>query len=315
MGADIRVVDAGGTHERVTIELMRRLRLFERVGLSVERTLVTNGGEAVDLLLGGKADAALQVGFGPALAAIADGAPLRVVAGANLLTVHAIYARDPAIRSLADLAGRRVGVGALGALTHQLAVAALRKQGLDPGAVEFVTIGNSAAIFRHLLEDRIDAGFGESEVFHDQARYGVHALADAVLWRELPDFPNQASFATLAALGERREALVRVLAAHALLYRALHHGPAEDYLAAWAAALPEFPAAEGAVQLAFYRENRPFAEDLRLPEPSVAMLQRLNLAMGRQQAVLPFAALADMSLAAEACALADHIEQTCENRT
>ena len=75
----------------------------------------------------------MQVGFGPALVAIESGAPLRIIAGSNLLTVHAVYSKKPEIRRLQDLQRRTVGVGKLGALTHQLIYAALRKHGVDAG--------------------------------------------------------------------------------------------------------------------------------------------------------------------------------------
>lgn len=306
---DIHIVDAGGTHERVTVELLRRQRYLEAMGIRARRTFVTNGAEAVRLLLAGEGDVAMQVGFGPALRAIAEGAPLRVVAGANLLTVHTVYSRQPDIRRLADLVGRSMGIGASGALTHQLIHAALVKAGIDPVTVRFVSIGNSAAIFRALLAGEVDAGFGETEVFEHQAHYGVHALEGGVLWEELPDFPNQASFATLAAIRDKRDALVRTLAAHALLYRCLQD-PASwaDYAAAWAAALPESSLDEGRIQWQFYQRHRPFADDLLLPEASLGYLQALNVAMGLQREALPVGAVADMSLAGDALRLATAAE-------
>jgi ABC-type nitrate/sulfonate/bicarbonate transport system substrate-binding protein len=302
--ADIHIVDAGGAHEQVTVELMRSQRCFERAGVRAQRTFVTNGAEAVALLQGGRADAAIQVGFGPALAAMAAGAQLKIIAGANLLTVHAIYSQNPDIRRIEDLAGRRMGVGALGALTHQLAYAALRKRGVDPSRVHFVTIGNSANIFRALLAGDIDAGFGETDVFEHQSQYGVHALDGGVLWQELPDFPNQASFATDDAIAQKRDALVRTLAAHALLYRSLQDPEGWDrFAAAWRVGLPHSGLEEGRAQWTFYQRHRPFAGDLRLPEARVYYLQELNVTMGLQRDVLPFDSIADMSLARDALRL------------
>src|SRR5260221_3133247 len=97
--SEVRIVDAGGPHELVTIELFDRLGYLEQMGIKALKTYVKNGAEATEILLAGRADVAIQVGFGPALAAIANGAPLRIVAGSNLLTVHAIYSKDPNIRS------------------------------------------------------------------------------------------------------------------------------------------------------------------------------------------------------------------------
>jgi ABC-type nitrate/sulfonate/bicarbonate transport system substrate-binding protein len=304
----VHIVDAGGPHEKVTVELMRRQRFFERMGVEATKTYVTNGTEAAELLRLGRADVAMQVGFGPALVAIENGAPLRVVAGSNLLTVHAIYARQPNIRRLQDLPGRTVGVGKLGALTHQLIYAALLKHGVDPATVFFVPIGNSATIFRALLAGEVDAGFGETDVFESQERYGVHALENGVLWRELPEFPNQASFATVKAIEEKRPALVRTLAAHALLYRFLHSPDAhQEYAESWATALPGSPHHDRDAQWSFYQTYRPFAERLQLSEAQLAYMQRLNVTMKLQRGILPFDAVTDLSLARDALRLIDGV--------
>jgi ABC-type nitrate/sulfonate/bicarbonate transport system substrate-binding protein len=302
----VQIVDAGGPHEKVTVELMRSQGYCERLGIRIDRTYVTNGAEAAALLRSGHGDVAMQVGFGPTLAAIDEGAPLRVIAGSNLLTVHAVYSKQPAIRRLQDLGGRTVGVGRLGALTHQLIYAALCKHGVDPATVRFVPIGNSATIFRALLAGEVDAGFGETDVFENQAHYGVHALDDGVLWQELPEFPNQASFATAAALRGKRDVLVRTLAAHALLYRFLHSPDSwTAYAAAWARALPGSDPAESRAQWSFYQRHHPFAADLLLPPVQVAYLQDLNVTMRLQRRVLPFDDIADMSLAHDAVRLLD----------
>ena len=304
MLSEIHIIDAGGPHELVTVELLRRQGILEQMGVRATRTFVTNGAEATELLLAGRGDVAMQVGFGPALRAIEGGAPLRVIAGSNLLTVHAVYSKKPDIRRLQDLVHRTVGVGALGALTHQLIYAALLKGGIDPAAVRFVPIGSSATIFKALLAGEVDAGFGETDVFENQAHYGVHALEDAVLWRTLPEFPNQASFATQAAIQGKRDALVRVLAAHALLYRCLHSPDSWGaYAAAYAAALPGSDPEEGRTQWQFYQRTHPYAEDLLLPQAQLNYLQELNMTMKLQRRVLPFDAVADMSLARDAMRL------------
>ena len=305
----LQIIDAGGPHEKVTTELMRRQGFFERLAVEVERTFVANGTEAVELLAAGRGDAAVQVGFGPALVAIEQGAALRVVAGANLLTVHAVYSRLPEIRQLQDLRGRTVGVGRLGALTHQLIYAALLKQRIDPRDITFVPIGNSATIFRALLAGDVDAGFGETDVFEHQAHYGVHALEDGVLWQELPDFPNQASFATMTAISGKREGLARTLAAHALLYRFLQREDSwDEYAAAWCAALPESTVEEGRAQWSFYQRFHPFAGNLQLPESSVGYLQEINMAMGLQRRMLSFSDVADMSVSRDALELIDAVQ-------
>ncbi len=304
--SDIRIVDAGGPHELVTIELMRRQGFMERMGVTADKLYVTNGADAVEVLRAGKADVAMQVGFGPALVAIEQGEPLRVIAASNLLTVHALYSKDPAIRRLKDLQGRTVGIGRSGALVHQLIYAALRKQGIDPATVNLVTIGNSATIFKALQAGKVEAGFGETDVYEHQAHYGVHALEDGVLWESLPEFPNQSSFATQAAINDKRDVLVRTLAAHLLLYRFLQHPDSwDEYAAAWTVALPESTLEEAKVQWNFYQRYHPFAENLLLPQAQLNYLQELNVSMGLQTRVLSFDQVTDLSLAHEAVQLID----------
>jgi ABC-type nitrate/sulfonate/bicarbonate transport system substrate-binding protein len=301
---EVHIIDASGPHEKVNAEIMEREGYLARFGLQVRKTYVRYGSEATQLLLAGRGDVAMQVGFGAALSAIVAGAPLRMIAASNLLTVHAVYSQRPEIRRLRDLQHRTVGVGALGALTHQLIYAALRKHGVDPATVRFVSIGNSATIFRALQAGDVDAGFGETDVFDNQAHYGVHALEDGVLWRELPEFPNQASFASIAALRDKRDLLVRTLAAHALLYRYLHSPDSwAGYAAAWADALQGSDPAEGRSQWLFYQQYHPYAENLSLSETQLAYMQDLNVRMQLQRSVLPFAAVADMSLARDALRL------------
>jgi len=304
---DIRLVDAGGPHELVNLELMKSQGFLDRFGINPHKTYVSNGAAAARLVLSGECDAAMQVGFGPALSAIVRGEPLRVLAGSNLLTVHAVYSQQPDIRSLKDLPGRTVGVGPLGALTHQLIYAALLKHDVDPAGVRFVPMGSSSAIFKAMLAGEVEAGFGETDVFDNQAHYRVHALEGGVLWKELPEFPNQASFASETALREKRDVLVRTLAAHVLLYRCLHSPDSwPAYSAAWTSALGEHADIEEARgQWRFYQDYHPYAEQLQLSESQVRYMQDLNLKMGLQDEILPYGRITDMSLAREALRMVD----------
>ena len=152
----------------------------------------------------------------------------------------------------------------------------------------------------------MEAGFGETEVFEHQAEYGVHALEGGVLWEELPEFPNQASFATAAAVAGKRDGLVRSLAAYLLLYRFLQHPDSWDvYASSWSATRPDSNLDEARVQWSFYQRHRPFAKDLDLPEAQLQYLQQLNVAMGLQQRVVPYDVVTDMSLARDAVRLLD----------
>ena len=240
-------------------------------------------------LTSGKADVCMGSGVSNVIAAIAGGAPLRLLAGANLRVVQAIFSKRPEIRTLKDLEGRRVGSGPKGQLVHQIIFAAMLKQGADPNKVDFVNLGNSGTIFKAVAKGEIDAGTGEANVYDSQAKYGVHVLEHGALWEELPDYINQASYASLDAIKTKREILIRTLAAHAKAYRFVQTPQSHDAYAAARIAATAGPVdpAETETQWSFYQRLKPFAVNLVLNEGQVRYIQQLNVTMGLQKAVMP----------------------------
>src|SRR6185312_3627743 len=122
-------------------------------------------------------------------------------------------------RTLKDLEGRTVGTGAVGALLYSIMIAILRKSGIDADKVKFVNIGSSADVFRAVAAKVVDAGPAELDFEGEAAKFDVHALTDGEFWSNLPEYSNQASYSAETAIRERREILVRTLAAYAKLYR------------------------------------------------------------------------------------------------
>ncbi len=150
--------------------------------------------------------------------AIEKGARLKIVAGCIFKGATAVYAKDPAIKSVKDLEGKTCGVGALGSLLHLLMVGLMRKKGTDPGKVNFVNVGSSTDVFRAIVAGTVAAGPAQYDVYDEQAKYGVHSLVDGDFWRELPEFTYQAAYASDETIARKRETLVRVLAGYARLF-------------------------------------------------------------------------------------------------
>jgi ABC-type nitrate/sulfonate/bicarbonate transport system substrate-binding protein len=297
----LRILNANGPAEMGLLELIRRMKLMEEFGLDVEYLHAADGAKGLQMILDGKADVALQIGFGPSLAAMERGEKLKVIAGANLRAVHCVFTSDKNVTRVADLAGHTIGIGSNGALTHQLMTAILRKCGVDPKSVTFVNIGNSAAVFRAVVDRKVDAGLGEVDNVHQQEEFGIHALPDGDLWDQLPDFTNQASYAPQHVIDTKRDLLVSALAASAKLYRFIcSPGSWETFSAAKAAALPDQDPGEAKAQWDFYQKRKPYAVDLVIDEARLRYMQDINIAMGVQSRVLPFGQIADMSLARDA---------------
>jgi ABC-type nitrate/sulfonate/bicarbonate transport system substrate-binding protein len=300
----LRIINGNGPAEQSLQELTRQMGFMEEFGIEPEYIGSPDGRKGLAMLLAGDGDVCLQLGFGPALAAIEQGTQLKILAGANLRTVHALFSSSPRIRRVKDLEGARVGIGSPGALTHQLITAVLLKVGADPKKVDFVSVGNSHDVFKAVTTREVDAGLGEVDNLHQQAEFGIHALEDGDLWDQLPEFTNQASYATQKSIEAKRELIVGALAASAKLYRFIcgpDSWPALD--AARRAALPHLDPKEGVAQWDFYQKRKPYCVDLVIGEERLDYMQKLNVAMGLQTKVLPFSQTADMSLARDAIKL------------
>ena len=218
--------------------------------------------------------------------------------------LHLLYSWRPEIKTLKDLEGRTVGTGSPGALLHSITVELLRKNNVDPGKVKFVNVGSSADVFRAIVAKVVDAGPAELDYEEQEAKYNVHGLADGKFWDGLPEYTNQASYASERSIRERRDVIVRTLAAYARLYRFISSPQSRDaYLAARATALSKDEPAEALAQWNFFQKHQSFAVDLVLSEERIRYMQELNISLGVQKRLVPYEQITDMSLARDALKL------------
>lgn len=139
----------------------RRYGLFERDGLDVEHN-VSSGGASVALQLVSSGDQ--QIGSGGMSAALqraAAGEDMGLIFFYNQVrknnTVVAVLPDSP-LQSLADLAGKSIGVTALGSGPELVLRYALREHGIDPDTeVEFVTIGIAGQALQSIQAGEVDA--------------------------------------------------------------------------------------------------------------------------------------------------------------
>jgi len=304
----VTIVNTAGTFAATVQQLMKDKRYLEELGLRPTFLSVGDGSKIIGALLSGEADICIASGFSQVLPAIERGGRLKVLAGSEVLLLHLIYSCRPDIRTLNDLEGRTVGTGSPGALLHSIMVALLRKSNVDPGKVKFVNVGSSADVFRAIVARVVDAGPSELDYEEQEAKYNVHGLADGKFWDRLPEYTNQASYASERSIRERRDVIVRTLAAYARLYRFISSPQSRDaYLAARAAALGKDEPAEALAQWSFFPKHKSFAVDLVLSEERVRYMQKLNISLGVQKALLPYERITDMPLARDALTL---IEKT-----
>jgi ABC-type nitrate/sulfonate/bicarbonate transport system substrate-binding protein len=306
-GLPVTVLSSQGNQVLTIQALMQTKGYFREFGLDAKTLAINSGVNIIGPLLNGQADICVFAGFSQLLAAIEKGADLKILGGGSIKGQQALFSRNPAVQSVKDVEGRTVGVGAIGAQLHQAATALFRKKGVDLEKVRFVDIGSSGDVFRAVAAGRVDVGNGQADVLSSLERLGVHMLKDGDYAAELPEYTWQASFTSSTAIRNKRETLVRTLAAYCQAFRFVQNpGSKEDFVNAQLEALdlrnsPE--ATEAAVsQWQYLQDRKIYAEDLLLSEERVRYMQELNVELGVQNKILPYEQLLDTSLAREAVA-------------
>jgi ABC-type nitrate/sulfonate/bicarbonate transport system substrate-binding protein len=258
----------------------------------------------------GAAKISIGSGFNQVTPAIEKGAKMRILAGALNLPSLCMYSANSAVQSLRDLEGKTVGVGALGSVLHVMTVLLMRRKGVNPDLVTFRNVGSNADVFKAVAAKTVHGGLSDVDVYDQQAKYGVHALPDGKLWEQIPDYTNQATYATDDAIRQDRDTLVRTLAAYGKAYRFVS---SPDSREAWVRARQKVTGAnndeQAVTQWNWIQSSQPWAKDLVLSDGRINLVQQVNLDFRNQSRMLPVADLADMSLAKDALKLLEREQE------
>lgn len=299
----VRIVSTSGAENNTLQQLLKDQGFLEQLGLAAEMVMVTSPPGTLEALISGKGDVCMISGFNGLLPAIEKGAQARVIGAAMRLPALAFYTKSPSIQRVDDLIGKRIGIGPQQGLLHAMVVGLMRRRGLDPSKVELVVVGSNAQVFQAVAEGKVDAGPADVANMAQAAKRDVRALADGLMWQQLPDYPYQLVYASEKAIAERREALIRTLAGYARLYRFLSGGASwSAYSRARMAATGETDPEIGRAAWQFVQDVKPYALDITVSPRQIEFIQELHVQIGSQQGVLPFERVADMSLAQEAVA-------------
>lgn len=293
-----------GTTELALLELARSQGFFAHFDLEPEVLLVSDGSKCLAALVSGASDMCIWSGFNQVPPAVARGARLKVLAGGLMLSSLCMFSGRPNVRSIADLAGKVIGIGAPGSVIYQMTILLLRKKGVDLSRVEFRDVGSTADILKATIAGTVDAGLAGVDVLGQQDKLGIHVLSDGLLWKEIPEYTNQASYAADAAISKNRKGLIHVLAACAAIYRFVSGPNSRDaFVSAWQKATGKSDVSEATTQWRWIQNNQPYDVNLLLSDSQIDYVQQMNVEFDVQKAVLPITRIADMSLAKEALKL------------
>jgi len=142
-------------------------------GLDAEMVLM-NGTLSAQGLVAGQVDFGMSAGA--LVAASLRGAPLKNVFVQIDKPLYSLFAQ-PEIHSIAGLAGKPVGITAVGDSTHLAAMAALSGAGVDPSQVTFITGLNGSQALAGLQAGAVAAAVTSPPVDVNSERLGYRNLA------------------------------------------------------------------------------------------------------------------------------------------
>ena len=300
--SSISIVNASATGSLAAGRIMQANGYFKRHGVTAKTTNVTTGSQVVAALASGSADLTVFSGLISIMPAIARGIQLKVLGGTEVVSTTALFSAEPGIRSIRDLKGQSIGVGAVGTELYDEAVAVLATVGLTASDVTFRNVGSSAASFEAAMAKQVGAGFGQVGDIGTAAEHGGHLVTEIA--QSLPLWIENGAVTSVSALNNKREAVVKALAAYVDFFRFMAtDGSKQQYVNAFVAAGGDAVAGEG--EWTFIRDRQAYSVSLDLPPMKMAFIQQQNVKNGAQKRVLSFSEYADTSVAEDAVKLAE----------
>jgi len=297
--AAIKIINTSATGAIAINNLLSNGGYFKKAGVNATVTNVSAGNQVLAAVASGSADITVLSGLISVFPAIDQGMTLKVLGGTEVVSTSAIFTGNPAVKSVSDLGGRTIGVGAVGSELYDVFSALLAKYHISQNSVTFRNVGSSADSFKAVLAKQIDVGYGQ---IGDQATAGKHGVRMiATVNKELPLWINQGAVASASAISGKRDSLVKVLAAYASLFQYLATADSKaDYVKAYTAAGGS--AHEAAFEWQFLNSNQAYSPTLTLPENKMNFIQQQNVKNGTQSKVLAFSSYTDFSLRDDALA-------------
>ena len=298
----LAIVSNPGLENATLNALMDEQGFFRRFGVDAAIAEASGVSGPFDAIAAGAADVCLVSGYNLVLPRIEQGAPVRIVGAGMRKVALTVFAKPGPIATLADLEGRTVAVGPRLGLLHSMMLQLLKEKGLDASRVAFVDKGGNDQCYDAVVRGEADACC--SSISHLDDTKALVPLIDGNLWQGLPRCIFQTAYASTAAIAQKHDALVAVMAAYGALYGYLMSPAAHDaFFEARRRAQKKFDLASAQAVWDFNQTQRPYSGDLSLTESDVAYLQDMYVGLGSLKRRSPIAAVADMAAARAAAKL------------
>lgn len=152
-------------------------KAFAKTNTTVSFPDINSGAKQTEALAAGSLDICSALGGTSAILAASNGVDLKIIGTySRAPKAFNIMAKDPAIKTAADLKGKKVA-GPKGTILHQILIAALEKEGLKASDTEFLSMGIPESV-NAMMTDNVDAALvAGADVLRAQ-KAGAHIVAN-----------------------------------------------------------------------------------------------------------------------------------------
>ena len=195
--------------QSIAVWIARDKGILQKYGLEVDVTLINGAGPTLLAVISGEADLGL-VDPTQLIIAVNKGEKMRGVVNTTPKQIYLLLAHT-GIKTLKDLAGKRVGISQPGTISQTLVDMTLRKNGVDTRNIQWVAVGGAGPRYQAIVRQRVDAGIGQIVYGIRGEKDGVHSLAN--LGDEMPDLMGYTYAAKLSNIEQNRGAMIKFAAA------------------------------------------------------------------------------------------------------
>src|SRR6266702_3448776 len=110
----VKIVNTSATGAIAVNHLMAELGYFKTFGVDAKVTNVSSGNQVLAAVASGSADVTVLSGLIGVFPALDKGLKLKVLGGTEVVSTSAVFSGNPAVKTVSDLAGKSIGVGAVG---------------------------------------------------------------------------------------------------------------------------------------------------------------------------------------------------------
>jgi NitT/TauT family transport system substrate-binding protein len=262
---------------------------FKDEGLDAD-IVVMGAGPSIAALSNGDIDFTLLTGT--VIRAAVRSLPVRLVAGLMTSSPHVVLARQE-IKSVKDLAGKKVGLAGFGDATHVLARLILARNGVDPDKeIQFVPLGPDSGRFAGLQQKLADAVVTSPPWDFEGQKMGYNILARAY---EYVNYPLSGVGVHQKSIQQNRDQTKRTIRALIKASRFIRDNREDSVkiLMAWAKTKPEHAYA------AYDSTVKVISPDGGIPDDGLKLLIEQASRDAKVTREVPLSEIADFSILRE----------------